>query len=168
MKLLMENRVEILTRPHPGPLPQERENHSPRWLQTDACRCSSATGGISKSNKREEARWNVQAYPVALPLLGERAGVRADNLQHLQLRRSAIVVETDCPANPTSPGGATCTRRCRSYGAWSLGFGVLLQRCRPSGADTTDSLNRKMLKPRPASRSAEHCSAKNAFRTDQP
>ena len=161
MKLLMENRVEILTRPHPSPLPQERENHPPCWLQTNPCRCSSATGGISKSNKRGEARWNGQARPIALPLLGERAGVRADNLQHLQLRRSAIVVETDCPANPTSPGGATCSRRCRSYGAWSLGAGVLLQRCRPSGADAADSLNRTMLKPRPASRSAEHCSARN-------
>ncbi len=159
MKLLMENRVEILTRPHPSPLPQERENHPPRWLQTDVRRCSSATGGISKSNKREEARWNGQARPTALPPLGERAGVRADSLRHHKLRRSVIVVETDCPANPTSPGGATCSRRCRSYGAWSLGFGAVLQRCRPSGADAADSLNRTMLKPRPANRSAEHCSA---------
>ena len=156
----MENRVEILTRPHPSPLPQERENHPPRWLQTDVCRCSSATGGISKSNKREEARWNGQARPTALPPLGERAGVRADNLQHLQLRRSAIFVETGLPMKPTSPGGATCSRRCRSYGAWSLGFGALLQLCRPSGADAAHSLNRTMLKPRPVNGSAEQCSAR--------
>ena len=159
MKFLMENRVEILTRPHPSPLPQERENHPPRWLQTNPCRCSSATGGISKSSKRGGARWNVQAYPVALPLLGERAGVRADNLQHLQRRRSAIFVETGSPMKPTSPAGATCSHRCRSYGAWPLGAAVLLQRCRPSGAEATDSLNRTMLKPRPANRSTEHCSA---------
>lgn len=51
-----------------------------------------------------------------------------------QLRRSAIFVEAGCPMKPTSPVGATCSRRCRSYGAWCSWPDVLLQRYRPDGA----------------------------------
>ena len=105
----------------------------------------------------ESARGLAQSKTSRQKLLRNE---KANILQHHQLRRSVIFVETDRPANPTSPGGATCSRRCRSYGAWSLGFGVLLQRCRPSGADAADSLNRTMLKPRPANGRAEHCSAR--------
>ena len=130
----MEIRVGVLARPHPGPLPPERENRSPRWLQAGAHRPPIATVRITTGNKRGELRWNVQARSAALPLLGERARVRADNLRNRELRRSVIFVERDRSTNLTSPVGATWSHRCRSYGAQPLGFDAMLQRCRPSGA----------------------------------
>ena len=149
-----------VVRPHPSPLPQGRERGG-ACLTIPARLFAFVALGDTARSARTTAHVRLQpTRRMVLPLLGERAGVRADNLQHLQLRRSAIFVETGLPMKPTSPGGATCSRRCRSYGAWSLGFGALLQLCRPSGADAAHSLNRTMLKPRPVNGSAEQCSAR--------
>jgi hypothetical protein len=68
----------INTRPHPGPLPQERERD---FVQSEAAnslrvryRSNCASIRLSKT-----APANVQRVELFLPLLGERAGVRADN-----------------------------------------------------------------------------------------
>jgi len=77
---MVEMRNRVLARPHPNPLLQPRENPRPRWWQSDACRCSGAMDGISRSNKHGGARRNVQPRPVTLPLLGERADVKQNHL----------------------------------------------------------------------------------------
>jgi hypothetical protein len=70
----------IDARPHPGPLPQEREGRSPLWFETR----------LGRRTQRQRFAVNVTSaetcarifnWPLfALPLLGERVGVRADQL----------------------------------------------------------------------------------------
>ena len=72
----------INARPHPGPLPQERERDFAQWRATILFRvcCPSNCAWIRLTTT---APANVQWVELFLPLLGERAGVRADN--HLNL-----------------------------------------------------------------------------------
>src|SRR5450759_3501067 len=65
-------------RPHPGPLPQERENHSPRFEQYQYARLSYVLQPMTQNQRRQ---WRAKELSSDVTLLtlspGERAGVRA-------------------------------------------------------------------------------------------
>jgi hypothetical protein len=74
----LKMKIGFVVRPHPGPLPQEREKRRPRCLQPHA---SFHLGGDRQGLNgigRGKAGAEFPHATVALPLPGERAGVRAD------------------------------------------------------------------------------------------
>jgi len=60
-----EEKNSVNVRPHPGPLPQERENHSSRFGNADALDCTA----VSSASDQKAAMFSLSS--------GERAGVRA-------------------------------------------------------------------------------------------
>ena len=62
-----------MARPHPGPLPQEREKRLPVVDEFDALNRRGERGSVNAA--KEIGYFRRRSF--ALPLLGERAGVRA-------------------------------------------------------------------------------------------
>ena len=74
----MMNRGQIDVRPHPGPLPQERENYRPLSRKTNML-CSAKQFVANEQGAAMATKTNKFSRDAALlPLSpGERAGVRA-------------------------------------------------------------------------------------------
>src|SRR5208282_1826270 len=65
-------------RPHPGPLPQERENHSPRFEQYQCAGLSCGLWPMTQNRRQQRRSRKLSSAVTLLPLsLGERAGARA-------------------------------------------------------------------------------------------
>src|SRR5262245_43668285 len=66
---------ESMNRPHPCPLPRERENRALRFVRLGALGCRANDKDVAAARRMVESPEGIATFPLSS---GERAGVRAD------------------------------------------------------------------------------------------